>query len=120
MRLNCVTLEDHNYISRRVTITSDTSKCQERSKDCVNMYFMRNKGMCTQQAHQTKNFDGKKWQFFVIFDNFLKKVSCYRKSCLPLLQCFENEKKAKNVASSTKNIFVPRKKILILQHLVKW
>ena len=60
--------------------------------------------MCTQQAHQTKNFDGKKWQFFVIFDNFLKKVSCYRKSCLPLLQWFENEKKAKNVASSTKNI----------------
>ena len=48
-----------------------------------------------------------------IFRNFWQiseNSSFHKKSCLPLLQCFENEKKAKNVASSTKNIFFSSKK----------
>ena len=85
--------------------TPDTLKDALWSKDYVYRLFKRKYDMCTQQAHQTKNFDEKKWPFFAIFDNFQDNLSFFCFTCLPLLQCFENEKKAKNEASSTKNIF---------------
>ena len=84
------------------------------------MYFMRDKVMCTQQAHQTKNFDGKKWQFFVIFDNFLKIRHDIENHVYRFYNALKTKKKQKMWHHRPKILFFPRKKILILQHLVKW
>ena len=43
--------------------TPDTSKDAQWSKDIVKSLFKHKYGMCTQQAHQTKKFDGKNGHF---------------------------------------------------------
>ena len=58
--------------------------------------------LCTQHAHQTKKFDGKKWPFFSIFGNFLKIRIFIKNHVYRFYSAFNSKKNQKNGASPEK------------------
>ena len=89
MRLQCLTLEHHNYMDLIHTIKFENFKFPTKSKDRVFVHFIHPTGT------SDKKFEGKKWPFFAIFDNFLKIRIFIKNHVYRFYSTFNRKKKKK-------------------------